>query len=100
MCKQTLVGMDSGRGSSVPAWFAGFQAFENRFLFPGDGEVISEQALHCGEGCGGHRGTSSHLVRKIISDTAGRNEKTAIPVKGRAVSCSWYHPTLSLPCGE
>ncbi len=37
--------MGSGQAFSAPAWFAGFQAFENRFLFPGDGEVVSEQAL-------------------------------------------------------
>lgn len=63
--------MDSGQRSSVPAWFAGFQAFENRFIFPEDGEVNGGEPSRCVDVQNRHRGTSFRLVRIVISTPFG-----------------------------
>jgi hypothetical protein len=71
--------VDSGRFTSVPAWFTGFQALENRFLFPGDGEVSSEESLDGGDVRVRHRGTSFRLNRKIVPDTGREKRKNRHP---------------------
>jgi hypothetical protein len=84
--------MGNGIFASVPARFAGFQAFENRFLFPGDGEVVSEKSLDHLDGRGCHRCTPFRLVRIQSVNTSGETKKPPSPVKGRAVSARGTTP--------
>ena len=84
--------MGHGAFLSVPARFAGFQAFENRFLFPGDGEVSDEKPLDHRDGRGGHQCTSFRLVRIQSMNTSGETKKPPSPVKGRAVSARGTTP--------
>jgi hypothetical protein len=70
---------------SVPAWFAGFQAFDNRLLFPGDVLVNGGEPSCCISVQQRHRGTSFRLARLVRSDTHRETKKP--PSRSRDERC-------------